>query len=349
MAKINDLEQSQGPPLLSEKYTQVASAAVNISRAALNAQGIEPNYFHNLDEILTPRERLTLELLAQGMSREEIADYSAITKSTVSESIRKIKEKFGVESDVQAVLVFLTSETSVRPARNREDVLVETARLLARAGFLLDSLTARTQTTPTELDEDSVFPPTLPPPRPLDPALARKSIIGAVAESAGVTTADLDSVDRPEVDYSLQADILEHLSKGKRRWEIDQALKQTGHRFGQGELAQLINRYMGELEAKTTPHLVATAIIERLVPVEVDETVRPKLGSDEEKVLEGIRIGKTDEEIRAENELTDSRLKKAASSLYQKHGVQNGSRELLVRRSFERGTSILPPIKNGNE
>lgn len=55
---------------------------------------------------LTPREIQIMELVAEGLSNQEIADEKGITKRTVVFHVGNIFLKFGVSSRVEAVIAW---------------------------------------------------------------------------------------------------------------------------------------------------------------------------------------------------------------------------------------------------
>lgn len=55
---------------------------------------------------LTPRERMTLDLLIQSYSREEIAGYLEISKHTVNQYAKSVFRHFGVHSQVELIARF---------------------------------------------------------------------------------------------------------------------------------------------------------------------------------------------------------------------------------------------------
>jgi DNA-binding NarL/FixJ family response regulator len=71
------------------------------------------NYFRKIDETkdelnsLTPRERQTLELLAEGYLYKEIADKLGVSPGTVHQFSKQIYEKLHVHSRTEAVVKFL--------------------------------------------------------------------------------------------------------------------------------------------------------------------------------------------------------------------------------------------------
>jgi RNA polymerase sigma factor (sigma-70 family) len=70
-------------------------------------------YFQQIDEAtdelnsLTPRERQTLELLAEGYLYKEIADRLGVSPGTVHQFSKQIYEKLHVRSRTEAVVKFL--------------------------------------------------------------------------------------------------------------------------------------------------------------------------------------------------------------------------------------------------
>lgn len=71
------------------------------------------NYFRQMDDAkselnsLTPRERQTLELLAEGYLYKEIADRLGVSPGTVHQFSKQIYEKLHVRSRTEAVVKFL--------------------------------------------------------------------------------------------------------------------------------------------------------------------------------------------------------------------------------------------------
>jgi DNA-binding NarL/FixJ family response regulator len=78
---------------------------VMASKVAAYFQGQDKT--HKEVDSLSPRERQTLELLAEGYQYKEIADRMGVTNQTVKEHVKHIYEKLQVHSRTEAVLKLL--------------------------------------------------------------------------------------------------------------------------------------------------------------------------------------------------------------------------------------------------
>jgi DNA-binding NarL/FixJ family response regulator len=56
---------------------------------------------------LTPREEMVLELLAEGKTYQEIADYLVVSVHTVDSHVRNIYGKLGVGNRTQAAMMWV--------------------------------------------------------------------------------------------------------------------------------------------------------------------------------------------------------------------------------------------------
>ena len=81
-----------------------------VDRPRSNGNGASPN---GKLESLTRRENEVLELLAEGLRQEEIADRLVISPKTVATHIQRILGKLEVRSRAQAVSVALRDERDV--------------------------------------------------------------------------------------------------------------------------------------------------------------------------------------------------------------------------------------------
>lgn len=71
----------------------------------LHAEGWDGRYTSPVRR-LSPRERMTLDLLIQGYTRDEIAGYLEISKHTVNQYAKSVFRHFGVHSQVELIARF---------------------------------------------------------------------------------------------------------------------------------------------------------------------------------------------------------------------------------------------------
>ena len=81
-----------------------------LDRTSSNGDGASPN---GKLESLTQRENEVLDLLAEGLTQEEIADRLVISPKTAATHIQRILSKLGVRSRAQAVALVLREERDV--------------------------------------------------------------------------------------------------------------------------------------------------------------------------------------------------------------------------------------------
>ena len=81
-----------------------------VDRTSSNGEAASPN---GKLESLTQRENEVLDLLAEGLTQEEIADRLVISPKTAATHIQRILSKLGVRSRAQAVALVLREERDV--------------------------------------------------------------------------------------------------------------------------------------------------------------------------------------------------------------------------------------------
>jgi DNA-binding NarL/FixJ family response regulator len=81
-----------------------------LDRTSSNGDAVSPN---GKLESLTQRENEVLDLLAEGLTQEEIADRLVISPKTAATHIQRILSKLGVRSRAQAVALVLREERDV--------------------------------------------------------------------------------------------------------------------------------------------------------------------------------------------------------------------------------------------
>jgi DNA-binding NarL/FixJ family response regulator len=81
-----------------------------LDRTSSNGNAVSPN---GKLESLTQRENEVLDLLAEGLTQEEIADRLVISPKTAATHIQRILSKLGVRSRAQAVALVLREERDV--------------------------------------------------------------------------------------------------------------------------------------------------------------------------------------------------------------------------------------------
>lgn len=57
---------------------------------------------------MTSREKEVSDLLARGLSEKEIADRLCISRDTVSNHLRNIREKYGLSKNTEIVLLYIS-------------------------------------------------------------------------------------------------------------------------------------------------------------------------------------------------------------------------------------------------
>ena len=73
-------------------------------------------------EALTERELTVLQLVAQGMSNQDIADELVVSESTIRAHVSRILSKLHLASRTQAALYAVREGLTAEDATNREDV-----------------------------------------------------------------------------------------------------------------------------------------------------------------------------------------------------------------------------------
>ncbi len=100
------------PHVIARAVRQVAAGQATIDqsltrrvlREFVQRRRLQPVVVRRGEDVLTPREREILQLLAQGMSNEDIAAALVVEVSTVKSHLARMLPKLGVRSRLQAVV-----------------------------------------------------------------------------------------------------------------------------------------------------------------------------------------------------------------------------------------------------
>ena len=105
-ALLDASQRARGKPSTAAAYTRMAICNVSNDYAIARRAGIRTRSSRSPEELLAPREREVIELIAQGFRNREIANALVISESTTKVHVRHVFEKLGVRTRAEAITRF---------------------------------------------------------------------------------------------------------------------------------------------------------------------------------------------------------------------------------------------------